>query len=348
MEPRDGGVHSVIIICTDDADPWTNWRERDGMPPKRVTPSESVEGQEGAWYNVAPEQTWRSSLAGISNGSQLIIEDLGNRRLSLAPPDHIILDSIGTWPTSIQDLLTSEEEGLRSYLQEEQRLDHLAECDVILRIRRPANPHRFVWDRTVERVRQLACAHAVVGFHCARLVQTEVDDIRANGLRPPSPCFALQRVDRLVQQGSISQAGAQAIRERNEASADNREGRICFFHCLSTLRDESGLYRLFRWWGGEALYCHHEADSPARDDLRRSGMPCIVLAAFQSSDICTFGSFEEHMTNVWLDRDGPDARPHDCETHVQGRGVRVLDVIVRADPRFEELTDCLNWRQSID
>jgi len=245
-------------------------------------------------------------------------------------------------------LLTSEENGVRLYLQEEQRLDYLAQSDVSLRVHRPVNPHDLVWGRTVERVRHLVCTRGVVSFHCTRLTQTEMDDVRANGLRPLSPSFTRRRIERLAQQNLISPRAAQALKKHNEASASNREEKIWFFHCLSTLRDESGLYRLFRSWGGEALYHHHEKDSPAGDDLRRSGTPCIALAALRPSDICPFASFEEQMIWVWLDRDDSNAPSRDCDTYLRCRSVPVFDVIVRADRRFEELTDCSNWRCSID
>lgn len=146
----------------------------------------------------------------------------------------------------------------------------------------------------------------------------------------------------------MSPEAARALRERNEATASCREGSIWFFHCLSTLNDESGLYSLFRYWGGEAVYCLHETDSPACAELPSIGTPCIVLAALHPSEVGFFSTFEERMIRVWLDRDDPDAHSQDCDTRVTHPRVRVLDVIVRADVLFDELTGCLGWNRSID
>jgi len=125
-------------------------------------------------------------------------------------------------------------------------------------------------------------------------------------------------------------------------------GTVCFCHCVSTLKDEWGLYRLFRSWGGEALYCHHEEDSPARDELRRIGTPCIVVGSLQRPDISTITSFEERIIRVWLARNDPGAHSQDFDTVVKGRSVPVLDVIVHRDVLFGEPANCSRQRQSID
>jgi len=145
---------------------------------------------------------------------------------------------------------------------------------------------------------------------------------------------------------------AEVLKRRDDspgAKLAKREGLISFFHCLLTLRrDEGGLYRLLRYWGGEAIYGHHEEDSAVKDALSRIGTPCIVVATLQPSDVDTFGCFEERLIRLWIDRDKPEAHSHDCDTQVKGRSVPVLEVIEYADPRFEDLTGCSNWDHRID
>jgi hypothetical protein len=257
--------------------------------------------------------------------------------------NHILLDGIDTWPQSLRDLLNSERDLIRSYLQEEKRIHDLVEGDVLIRLRPPKNPHLLRWNSIVETIRQLIRDYSIIGFHCTRLTETEIQGIRANGLRPLSPAFTQQRIERLVQEGRISPAAAQALIERNESSASNRAGHVCFFHCLSTLRDASGLYRLFRSWGGEAVYYHHEEDSPAREELRRIGTPCIVVGSLRRCDISPIRSLEERIIRVWQSQNDPGAYSQDCDTLVRGRSVPVLDVISRDSLLFEELTHYSEW-----
>lgn len=273
--------------------------------------------------------------------------------MPLDPRGHIILDSIKTWPASIHAVLASEEARLRLHTEEERRLDDLARSDVLLRIHRPANPHKDVWDQTAEKVRQLVSSYPVVGFHCSRLTPEEIADVRSNGLRPLSRALTCERIDRLVRQNLVSPAVAAPLKRPDHsrgAKLARREGLISFFHCLSTLRrDAGGLYRLLRYWGGEAVYGHHEERSPETvDALSRIGAPCIVVATLQPSDVGIFGSFEERLIGVWLDRRRPDAHSHHCDTQVENRSLPVLEVIEYADSRFEELTGCSNWHYRIE
>jgi len=267
--------------------------------------------------------------------------------LPLAPRGHIILDSIETWPTSIRDILASEEVQLRSYVEAERMYEERLRDDVMLRLQPWANPYESGWQEAAGRVRELAEAYPVVGFHCTRLTRDEIDDVRSNGLRPLSPCFTSQRVDRRVRDGLISPRSAHEFKAANETTAGNRRGMIWFFHCLSTLRDEGAIYRLFRSWGGESIYCRHETNWRPHPVLSRIGTPCIVVATLQPSDVGGLRSFEERLILVWLDRNRANAYSHDCDTRVQNRVVPVLEVIEYADPRFEQLTGCSQWSQPL-
>jgi hypothetical protein len=275
--------------------------------------------------------------------------------LPLAIPGHIILDSIETWPASIREILASEEAQLRSYVEAERAREERARDDVMLRFEPWANPHQSGWQEAARRVRELAHTHPVVGFHCTRLIPEEIEDIRTHGLRPLSRSFTCERIDRVLRQNLLSAALAPEIKRRDDsphARLARREGLISFFHCLSTLRrDESGLYRLLRYWGGEAVYGHHEGrSSETMDALSRIGTPCIVVATLQPSDVrgYTSMSFEERLIRVWLDRGTPDADSQDCDTQVRNRSVPVFDVIEYADPRFEQLTGYSQWCYRID
>ena len=175
-------------------------------------------------------------------------------QISLYHKNHIILDQMETWPDSIKKYLTVNEEKLKAYVLQEQSLDKQAEANAILRYHRPKNNYQISWNSAIEMIKQQIEGYSIIGFHCTRLTESEILDIKINGLHPLDPSFTEYRIINLLKQNLISSFTANAIRTLNESSAYSRKDNVCFFHCLSTLQDEWGLYRLFCFWGGEAVY----------------------------------------------------------------------------------------------
>lgn len=88
-----------------------------------------------------------------------------------------------------------------------------------------------------------------------------------NGLRPLTSKFAEKRIKLLEKQQTLSSSAIEALLNSNDTKDSNRAGRVCFFHCLSTLRDVHGVVRHFRSWGGESIYRQHEIASIATDEI---------------------------------------------------------------------------------
>ena len=260
--------------------------------------------------------------------------------------NHFILDLIETWPDSIKKYLSTNEKGLMKYVIEENRLDKKAQTDIMIRFNRPENSFQRYWNNAVELIKEQIYNYSIVGFHCTRLTESEILDIQTNGLHPLEPSFTEYRITNLVKQNFISSFTAKEIHSSNLSSADNRKGNVCFFHCISTLKDEWGLYRLFRFWGGEAIYFLHEKNPNILKELLSIGIPCIVVGSLKPTDIINIRSIEERIIYVWLSQKDKNAHSQDCDTFVK-YNVPVLEIINRSDPRFEQLTDCLNWNYKI-
>lgn len=267
------------------------------------------------------------------------------RLMALSYPGHLILDSLQTWPAVVIDILRASERELRSFLEEERRVEELGRIDLIVRFSPPANPFLSSWRETTDSLSRVLESVAIIGFHCTRLVSWEIDNIRKQGLRPLSRGFTLTRIDRVYDERLIKADVANALSQINECDHEFRRDAVSFFHCLSSLQDESGLYRLFRCWGGEALYLHHENDSVATSSLRSLGVPCIIVATLRCDQVSGGASLAERLIRIWIERD--NGLSHDCDYFVMNQVVPVVDVIERSDLRFEMLTRCASWSETV-
>jgi hypothetical protein len=113
--------------------------------------------------------------------------------------------------------------------------------------------------------------HCLTGYHCTRLTEVEIEEVRAKGLLPSSPAMLTQRIRRLPIPTSIQDR----LCSENQAADGNRKGMIWF--CLfPPILDDFGVKRFFQSWGGEALYNSHERDPETGPVLRQIGIPCVV------------------------------------------------------------------------
>jgi hypothetical protein len=256
--------------------------------------------------------------------------------------EHIVLDSIETWPKELQKFLNSLESEIRKYREVELNIDKEAKLNVLLRVNRRRNDYDEYWKYAVSEVKNFIKNKMIVGFHCSRLTEGEIFDVEKNGLRPLSFQFAVNRINTLLEHKFISPNVAKRLLGNNKCKEENRNENVCFFHCLSTLKDESGLHRLFRAWGGEAIYSSHEFNSDIFHELTLVGTPSIVVASLYPDEVGLFNDIEQRIIDVWIDRIIDEDCRHDCDTIVR-RQVKVLQIIKKEDAAFEELTNYSNW-----
>ena len=115
----------------------------------------------------------------------------------------------------------------------------------------------------------------------------------------------------------------------------------------STLRISGGVYRLFRSWGGEAIYCGLERDGRMADVLQRLGGPCIVKCAIPFAWAVQYHvNFTERFLSQMVSRDVEYSEPppgFDMHTKQNLRPEDIMDIIEFSDPLFEILTGCSGW-----
>src|SRR5690606_19025663 len=81
---------------------------------------------------------------------------------------------------------------------------------------------------------------------------------------------------------------------------------FCFYE--PSLAGERGIGRLFRSWGGEALYNSHEKDPTTGGALRRIGVPCIIKAIVPINNLCESKFPDSALARVILSRLGHQIR----------------------------------------
>ena len=135
------------------------------------------------------------------------------------------------------------------------------------------------YDALVIEFRDILKRYSLIGYHCTRLTNDEIESIRSNGMVLQDSASLNLRIDRLLKCNLISHEIAQSLKETNQANNTNRANMLWFCFFEPFIAGECGIGRLFRSWGGEALYNSHESNPVTGKVLCSIGTPCIVKAS---------------------------------------------------------------------
>jgi hypothetical protein len=205
-------------------------------------------------------------------------------------------------------------------------------------------PQKF--DRAICGLCDVLKSHSLIGWHCTRLTQDEIEAITTSGMTPPDAQMLTARIDALAKAGVITADIAKKLCAENQADNTNRAGTIwlCFFP--PHIAGESGIERFFRSWGGEALYNSHEDDPQTGLILAGIGVPCLVEAEVPIVSLPTAVGLALKIYRRFLVSKGHrSVEPLD---HV-GRATRPLPpdsirrIIRFPEPDFVRLTKCDEW-----
>jgi hypothetical protein len=257
--------------------------------------------------------------------------------------NHIVLDLIETWPKEVKQIIENNEEIIREYLELECEIDRQAQEDVLLRVFRPENKYKVDWSNIVDEIEGKLKTNSFVGFHCTKLIDSEITHISTYGLKPLSNEILSSRLEKLYSNGMLSKMVFEQLKSNNLSTEYNRKDRVFFFHGVNTLKSESGLYRLFRLWGGEALYANHERNHEIYTELFYIGKPCIVLGSLTYEDINPYPLLATRFVNVFLNKDNLKYNAYDFDNCVKNE-VKVLNIITEDEELFEQLTNYSKWK----
>ncbi len=209
----------------------------------------------------------------------------------LSYDNHIILDDISTWPEELIEFLKSVKPSIVNYQKEQKRIDKLCGPDVIARIFEADNKYYAMWKSTCDIIDNMLTNTRIIGFHCTKLIDYEIQEILENGLIPLNQDMANRRINKAFNNGYLPEYFKNKLINKNETGADCRIGRVFLFQCLSTLYKETDKSRLFSSWGGEAIYWDNEDEITP---LQSIGLPAIVVASMDINDVNKANSWHDY------------------------------------------------------
>lgn len=255
-----------------------------------------------------------------------------------------------TWPAELIELLRANVDLLANYERRRREIDQMLRTDDIAsRIYTPVNEFKARRDAIVREAERILSGCVLLGFHCTRLTAAEIGDIKRAGLRSLSDGLLRSRIDRVLSEGVIDRSMAELLLSDHEAQSPYREGQVHFVNSRTLLAEEPAVIRLFRSWGGEALYNCHEGHPLSGPALRRIGVPCLVVVATAIAKLKPNDIGQRFVWRFLSNRDHPISNGDDMQSQMDADLTvdEIVEVIERHDPRFEALTRCSAWHEKV-
>lgn len=258
----------------------------------------------------------------------------------------IALDHKKTWPDQLVNVLHEGFEVLRCYEDEDRLRQEAIDADRSLKYEPWLNPLANDRDEILRNVRSVVQRYSLLGYHCTRLTFAEIADVQIAGMQPLSSELVSRRIEQAVSSGELDPRLGTTLTQENLADKSYRKGMIWWIFSEALLRKESGIYRLLTFWGGEAVYAHHEDDTTVSKALAHIGTACIIKASIPISSLSKHATPELLLANNYLERRG---------VTTEGRGLgseyvvdplpasRVQQVIKASESEFECLTGHSSW-----
>ncbi|MCD4782881.1 MAG: hypothetical protein K8T10_03510 [Candidatus Eremiobacteraeota bacterium] len=112
------------------------------------------------------------------------------------------------------------------------------------------------------------------------------------------------------------------------------------------------MYRLFKYWGGEAVYGGHENDPIISNTLKLIGSPCIIKCSVPISEVDKNPpDFCKRFLSYFISNDIEYPEPpasFDMYTERDLKSIEVLEIIEKSNPVFRDLTDHMNWPEDYE
>lgn len=264
------------------------------------------------------------------------------------------IEDYDSWPYDFRQKILRYKDLFLSYHRERKRIDALCEDDVIMRCRPPANVYEEDYKQLVADLDDILSTHSIIGYHCTRLTPFEITSIKDNGLRALRSSLIQERINQAFKDKWLTQDEydrllmSPIIRYNLDNKNGHRTGKIWLCPNRSTLRDFGAVHRLFRSWGGEAIF-KGQADSMIMDTLCKTGLPCIVKCNLPFPDINSLHfSHAERFVSKFVSTSIEYPHPSPAFDMSIGRDLKtdeVLDIIVISNPAFAKLTEYETWTE---
>jgi predicted nucleic acid-binding protein len=269
----------------------------------------------------------------------------------------IDIENINSWPKDFLDLLRKNKDMVVNYHQRREEIELICQEDVMARMCPPINEHVAAYKQLAQQLENILGAVKFMVFHCTRLTEHEAQNIKNNGLMILTSELVHTRIEQAFEQGLLSLDEKEYLISSEQIAGNlnnkwgERTGMLWFCSTKSILLDGCGLHRLFRSWGGEAIYAGHEEDPKISDRLRQIGRPCIVRCSVPFSNTNHFCvNFSEYLISFFVSEEIEYPEPsHEFDVHIERNlaAHEIIEIISIEDTGFELLTDHKNWHNPI-
>jgi len=262
------------------------------------------------------------------------------------------IEDIDSWPRDFREEALNNKALLISYHQEYRRISRLGEKDIKARVNPPNNKYKDEYIALVDNLEQILFKHNIVGYHCTRLTPREQTAIKENSLKMLTKNLIQQRLNNALKDKLITKWEYQYLLNSKhlQKTLDKKEyrtGMIWFCPNLSTFKEYDGVYRLFRYWGGEALYWGHENDENISNSIKQLGTPCIVKCALPFHDVDFYHNYTARFLSYVVSDIIKYPEPSvDFDMYIK-RDLcpeEVLEIIDISNPRFVQMIDYDKWK----
>ncbi len=272
-------------------------------------------------------------------GCDLILnkDEIMNKKLLEKINNAIVIDIKETWTKEMLDILDNNKNDLSDYYRIEQELTRKSNYNDNFMFNNTSNDKEAIFNEVCLKLREELFNKKIIGFHCSRLTNEEINNIKIDGLRPLTSNLIEEKLDILVRTDLISQKEYDYLLENNVSAQKNRSGMVMNFFSIDTLKDCGGLSRLFRAWGGESIYYNNESIIEWRKLLFRIGKPVIILCSLKYTDINAFTDLEKLIIQHYIQEKIYDTN------NISKVVVNVKNVITIEEELFEYLTNYSAW-----
>lgn len=258
------------------------------------------------------------------------------------------IEDMDTWPKEFLKLATSNKKLILSYHKALKKIDNACEEDVMKRFLLPKNIYLNEYEKLLAELNAILIDYNLIGYHCTKLTELEINDIKYNGLKVLSSDLITKRFCLAERQGFISSEDASNFLKSTELESvlnhkqGVREGTLWFCSNRSTLREPGMVQSFFEFWGGEAVRRNYKIQEQGMMQLKRIGNPCVVKCSIPFKDIKNvLREYAEYLVSYFISKDIENPEPSakfDIRIARDLDASEIENIFDISNPNFEKLT----------
>ena len=193
----------------------------------------------------------------------------------------IIVDKPKTYPKFVFDTIKENETLIKSYYEEQKIIDIRNKKENYYPT---INPNKYLHklnnvceDLAAELVYQ---EYSVIGFHCTRLVEEEMQDIKNNGFKLFDKEKHCQKLNILSKYG-FTEEEINQLKKFSYVENGHRKNKIYVSFSTSTINFDYGLNNFLNVWGGEITFWNSDIPKEILEKLKKVGYLCLIITKIQ-------------------------------------------------------------------